>query len=48
MKLELTNAQRLQLLKYVNKDLSYAEQATSVSVVRLTKLYELKNKLTQK
>ena len=47
MTIELTNAQRVHLLKYVNKDLRELEVKERIGTVRLAKLYELQNKLTQ-
>ena len=41
----LTNAQRLHLLKSVNSELRAAQNKVNVSADKLTRLYELQDKL---
>ena len=45
IKIDLTNSERLCLLKIINEEVRYAERTMGTTVARLEKLYGLQRKL---
>jgi hypothetical protein len=48
IKLDLTNSERLILLKFINEEVRKAQNASNTTVARLEKLYGLQAKMQDK